>query len=44
MNMWMGLLLFIVLFASKKFQDRSGHFDIRSVFLLLSLIYMALKG
>ncbi|HZY46019.1 MAG TPA: hypothetical protein VFF70_14870 [Anaerolineae bacterium] len=44
MNMWMGLLLFIVLFASKKFEDRSGHFDIRSLLLLLSLIYMALKG
>jgi hypothetical protein len=44
MNLWMGLLLFIVLFASKKFENQSGHFDIRSLFLLLPLIYMALKG
>jgi hypothetical protein len=44
MNLWIWLLLIIVLFASKKFEDQSGRFDIRSVFLLLSLVYLALKG
>jgi hypothetical protein len=44
MNLWIWFLLIVLLFGSKKLEDRSGRFSIGSFFLLLPLIYMALKG
>jgi hypothetical protein len=44
MNLWIWFLLIVLLCGARKLEDRSGRFSLGSFFLLLPVIYLALKG